>query len=356
MEIQKRTLDNPVFSVCIPQYNRTRHLIEVCASLVSQTFRDFEVCISDDCSTDGREGDLLAFLNRSGLSFIYRRQERNARYDGNLRASIALASGRYCFLLGNDDSLATTDTLANLYADLCSHGPVGVAITNYEEFVTGHLYTRMPCTRIVGRGPVVAARAFRTFSFVSGVVLDRSQAQALATSRWDGSEMYQMYIGCRIIAEGGALLGVNRVAIRKNLLIADEQVESYASKLAHNDKRIIERKMPLNTLGQVVADAVSPSLAQLASDHTVAWVFLQILLFTYPYWIIEYRRAHSWQYALGVCLGMRPHNLLLGIDLLWPMRVVINIVYILATLGGLLVPLPVFNLFHSRLYALAKSI
>ena len=48
----------PYFSICIPQHNRTSFLIEALRTLDRQTFRDFEVCISDDASTDGREADL----------------------------------------------------------------------------------------------------------------------------------------------------------------------------------------------------------------------------------------------------------------------------------------------------------
>ena len=45
-----------------------------------------------------------------------------------------------------------------------------------------------------------AVRAFRHFSFVSGVVLDGPAARKMATDKWDGSEMYQMFLGCRMIA------------------------------------------------------------------------------------------------------------------------------------------------------------
>src|SRR5262249_44138276 len=81
----------PFFSVCIPQYNRTSFLIATCRSLAVQTFRAFEVCISDDCSTDGRERELLDFLQSSGLSFVYYKRPTNGRYDANLRSSIELA-------------------------------------------------------------------------------------------------------------------------------------------------------------------------------------------------------------------------------------------------------------------------
>src|SRR5688572_13243216 len=196
----------PFFSICIPQHNRTAFLIEACRSLAAQTFREFEVCISDDCSTDGKEQELLDFLKQSGLSFVYQRQEENLRYDGNLRASIALSRGHYCFLLGNDDALASPDTLQEIHDEIEQAGEASVVITNFEDFSTGNVVTRVTETGLQGSGPTVAAGNFRNVSFVSGVLLDGRQARRLSTAKWDGSEMYQMYLTCRIIAEGGQLL------------------------------------------------------------------------------------------------------------------------------------------------------
>src|SRR5437868_10033482 len=82
---RSRSASQPVFSICIPQFNRTSFLIEACRSIVAQNFVECEVCISDDASTDGRHLELLNFLESSPLSYVYRRQVRNLRYDGNLR-------------------------------------------------------------------------------------------------------------------------------------------------------------------------------------------------------------------------------------------------------------------------------
>src|SRR5271154_4674407 len=114
-------MDSPFFSICIPQYNRTSFLIEACRILENQTFRDFEICISDDCSPDGRGEELQAFLRASGLRFVYRLQETNVRYDANLRSALALASGQYCLLMGNDDCLASPQTLEQFHAALARH-------------------------------------------------------------------------------------------------------------------------------------------------------------------------------------------------------------------------------------------
>ena len=52
----------PFFSICIPQYNRTSFVIEALRALAGQSFKNFEVCVSDDCSSDGRQSELQQAL------------------------------------------------------------------------------------------------------------------------------------------------------------------------------------------------------------------------------------------------------------------------------------------------------
>jgi glycosyltransferase involved in cell wall biosynthesis len=355
MELRHALTDDPYFSICIPQYNRTSFLLETCRSLARQDFTDFEVCISDDCSTDGREAELLELLQSLGLPFVYRRRERNGRYDANLRSAIGLSSGRYCFLLGNDDVLASPSTFRQLHDDLQRLGPAGVVITNYEDYATGAAVRRMSRTGVIGRGPRVAARNYRNFSFVSGVVLQGTQARALATPKWDGTEMYQMYLGCRIIAGGDPLIGVDRVTVRKDVRLPGEVVDSYARKPRVDPCPIVERRLNLDSFGRLVMDAVDPYLRPAERERCLTGVVAQLLLFTYPYWILEYRRVQSWPYAAGVCLGMRPRNVLAGLRLGRPRRSLVGALYAAVSLGGLLLPIGLFDRVRAPLYALAKS-
>ena len=106
--------NKPFFSICIPQYNRTKFLILVCESLNSQSFRDFEICISDDCSTDGQEKELTSYLDKIGIDYRYKKNKKNLRYDGNLRSSIDMARGEFCFLMGNDDCLMSNKELEKI--------------------------------------------------------------------------------------------------------------------------------------------------------------------------------------------------------------------------------------------------
>jgi glycosyltransferase involved in cell wall biosynthesis len=336
----------PFFSICVPQYNRTSFLIEACRVLCAQTFRDFELCISDDCSTDGRAEELQAFLRVSGLRFIYRRQSSNLRYDGNLRGAIALASGHYCLLMGNDDCLASPATLQQLHDLLAEHAAAGVAMGNFADYVGGKIWRRVFQTGVAGSGPAIAVSCFRNFSFVSGVILRRDRAQAWSTTQWDGSEMYQMYLGCRILAEGYDLVEIADVIVRRDIAVPGEIIDSYARRPRLRPCPVIERNIPLGQMGRLVCDAVQA--------RSGGKVFLQILLFTYPFWILEYRRVQSWKYALGICLGMRPRNLWRQVKFPMFESAFLRAVYVLVTCAGLCAPLALFDVFQPKLHAFAK--
>ena len=355
MTIQRTLVDEPFFSICIPQYNRTSFLIEACKTLAEQTFKNFEVCISDDCSTDGKEEQLLEYLRQSGLSFVYHRQEHNLKYDGNLRASIGLSQGRYCFLLGNDDALNSPTVLQELYEDMQRIPPFGAVITNFEEFATGRTIRRVRETGILGAGPLVAADNYRNASFVSGIILDGNRAKQMATAKWDGSEMYQMYLMCRIVAEGGLLSGIDRVVVRKDIQIPGEQVDSYAVKPKISPCPIVERRHTFHLLGRLVADAIDPYVDPIQKQRLYEKVLRQLLIFTYPFWIFEFRRIQSWNYAAGICLGMRPRNLTEGMNLSMFRRLRLAVVYSVITLMGLTIPIRMFTKFYWELHSFAKS-
>ncbi|MGH7470079.1 MAG: glycosyltransferase family 2 protein [Longimicrobiales bacterium] len=343
----------PFFSICVPQYNRTSFLIEACRSLAAQSFRDFELCISDDRSTDGREAELLDHLRGSGLSFVWEQRERNLRYDGNLRAAITLARGRYCFLLGNDDALAGPAVLQQLVPVLLHRLPV-VALCNYVDYASGAEFRRVSDGPL-GHGPEAAVRLFRHFSFVSGVILRTEEAQACATTDWDGSEMYQMYLASRALAAGGVAHGFALSAVRKDIVVVGEAVDSYARRARLDPCPIEQRRLNLVWIPRLMGAALAPYVPVRARSRLNRRVFLQLIGYTYPFWLFEYRRIQSWRYAVGIALGMRPRNLNAGQLLSRLDRWRVIALYALVTAGGLLIPRGWFERARGRLFALAKS-
>jgi len=87
-------------SICIPTYNRKEYLIETLNSILAQTYKDYEIVIVDDGSTDGTE-DMIKEL---GLPVTYHWQQNSG--DAAARNKlIELAQGKYISFIDSDDLL-----------------------------------------------------------------------------------------------------------------------------------------------------------------------------------------------------------------------------------------------------------
>ena len=344
----------PYFSICVPQYNRTDFLIEACRIYAAQTFRDFELCISDDCSTDGKSDQLIAFLKSSGLRFVYARVASNLRYDGNLRAAIGLSSGEYLLLMGNDDALNSPDALAGLRDDLEAAGDVSAAIANYHELSTGVTFRRMSETRLLGSGPDVAIAIFRSYSFVSGVILHGPRARAESTSDLDGSEMYQMYLGARLIARGGNFLAISRVCINKDLQIPGQDVDSYRARPRISPCPFVKRPLPMGRLLEVIAYALRPCVPKRDLDRLMFRVARDLYLYTYPFWGVEYRRIQSWRFATGILMALNPDEIGRKPGLSRFRRLLLWLPYLVTSAVSLALPIGLFDRLRPMFYSLAK--
>jgi hypothetical protein len=355
--LERRSEVEPFFSICVPQHNRTRHLMEALRMLKTQTFQDFEICISDDRSTDGLQFELITYLRECGMAFAYRLNESNLRYDRNLRSSIKLARGTYCVLMGNDDCLTDDDTLQDLYRLLTGETGIGVLIGNFQDWRSGEVNHRVHRDAIYPGTAVTAANHYRNLAFVSGLIIDRRKAQSFETEKWDGSEMYQMGTFCSVIASGGKLLETTMSLTRKDMMIPGEVVDSYARRQRIDPCPIIERKLPFVEIGDVVVSSIEPFLPPDVSQAAALreQVFQQLYRFTYPFWLIEYRRVQSWNYSAGLCLGIRTKNVVKGHAVGVMGRIRLNAFWAAMCCAGLFMPLRIFDLLKSRLYRLSKS-
>jgi hypothetical protein len=343
----------PFFSICIPQYNRTDFLMKACSTFTGQSFDDFEVCISDDCSNDNRQNDLLHFLRDSGLTFVYAKREKNLRYDGNLRSAIELSLGEYVWLMGNDDGLSEPDVLERVRDEIGRHQGIAAVITNYRELSSGLLYRRAMRCGLIGAGPSVAAIAFRNYAFLSGIVFNGASARQEATDACDGSEMYQMYLGTRLVAAGGQLLAIDRVCVDKDLQIPGKVVDSYRGR--PKKSIFVTEWLPMGRLPEVVAAALEPYHSGRERERNLLGVCSQLYRYTYPFWVIEYRRIRSWAYALSVWLQLYPARVAKTLKLSTPTMFRLWVLYLGMGTLALAAPINLFDALRSRMYALAKQ-
>lgn len=93
------------FSIIIPVYNVKEYLAECLDSLLAQTFRNFEVIIVDDVSTDGSKDLALSYAARYPEKITVLEHTVNTRQGGARNTGIEAATGEYLLFVDSDDYL-----------------------------------------------------------------------------------------------------------------------------------------------------------------------------------------------------------------------------------------------------------
>lgn len=155
-------------SIIVPLYNAEKFIWETVQSVINQTYKDFELLLVDDCSTD-RSLAAAEAINDSRVRVI--RQEQNAGAYAARNRGLSEAKGRYIAFLDADDKWEPTkleDTLKFM-----EEKNAGFVFTSYE-------FADEKC---VGTGKVVRVpetisykqALSNTTIFTSTVLIDREK-------------------------------------------------------------------------------------------------------------------------------------------------------------------------------------
>lgn len=94
----------PVVSVIIPNYNYARYLEERIESVLSQTYRDFEVILLDDCSTDGSVEIMRRYESHPLVSRVVVNGRNSGSPFSQWEKGLSMARGKYAWIAEADDS------------------------------------------------------------------------------------------------------------------------------------------------------------------------------------------------------------------------------------------------------------
>jgi glycosyltransferase involved in cell wall biosynthesis len=139
----------PKVSVCLLTYNHAHIVEDTLQSVLQQSYVDFELIISDDCSTDGTYAALLAAAQTDPRLRVVQ-TPKNIGMAGNANFAVAQARGEYIALLHHDDIYSPQ--LIEAWASVLDRNPTAGFVSNsYRDHHTGRLYLHPFAERNHGR-------------------------------------------------------------------------------------------------------------------------------------------------------------------------------------------------------------
>jgi glycosyltransferase involved in cell wall biosynthesis len=156
-----------VVTVLIVTYNHARFVAAAIESALSQTTDfEFEIIVSEDCSTDGTREIVQAFeaANPSRLKAIY--SSKNVRSNEVVARGLRIARGRYIAMLDGDDKWTSSNKLQSQADYLEAHPEISAIFNNAvvavgDEF-TARRWTNLDDGQVVTREMIWQGNPFAT--------------------------------------------------------------------------------------------------------------------------------------------------------------------------------------------------
>jgi glycosyltransferase involved in cell wall biosynthesis len=123
----------PRVSVIIPTYNRADLLGDAIASVMAQSYQDFEVIVADDGSTDQTAEVMADAIARFGSRIRHLALPHRGQPAAPRNSALAVASGEYISFLDSDD-LYLPHKLALQVPALDNNPAVGIVYSNAHFF------------------------------------------------------------------------------------------------------------------------------------------------------------------------------------------------------------------------------
>lgn len=129
-------MTNPLVSIIVPVYNVQDYLTEALNSLVNQTYREMEIILVNDGSTD-RSGYICEQYQRQYPSLIRLITQENKGLSEARNTGLDYASGEYIIFFDSDDYCS--ENMVELLVDAFSATESDIVISNFENSNSGRV-------------------------------------------------------------------------------------------------------------------------------------------------------------------------------------------------------------------------
>lgn len=125
--------DPPLVSIIFPVYNTSETFLrQAIDSVRSQIYANWELCISDDCSTLDHVGTVLAEYAAADVWIKVKRRDSNGHISASSNTAVALSDGTWLCLMDHDDVLAE-HALALAIVSIAEHDDPGILYSDEDH-------------------------------------------------------------------------------------------------------------------------------------------------------------------------------------------------------------------------------
>ncbi len=203
----------PLLTIGIPTYNGARLIGHTLDSILQQLPREEEglvdILVSDNASTDETGAIVRAYQARHSVPITYTRNEMNLGFDRNVDMLFKKASGKYVWMLGDDDVLRE-GALQRVLALLKQHPGLKAIQVNFDKYDPA-------LERIVEQVQIADdlycdnAESFLLnsrgrYGAISALIIDRDAWNSEDVSGGVGTQVMHMWGLCKVLLKGDSFL------------------------------------------------------------------------------------------------------------------------------------------------------
>lgn len=133
--MKKTHKNGPLVSIAIITYNQKEFLRECIESCLAQTYKNIEIVIADDCSTDGTQDLLMAYREKYPQLIVLCLADKNLGITANSNAANQACTGEYVAWLGGDD-IIFPDKIEKQLAFMEGHPDITLSYHDLDVFMS----------------------------------------------------------------------------------------------------------------------------------------------------------------------------------------------------------------------------
>ncbi len=253
-------------SVIIPTYNRANYLVESLESVLAQTYRNLEVIVVNDGSTDETKTKLEPFLGRISYS-----EKSNGGKSSALNLGLKHVSGNYVWVF-DDDDVALPELVESHISVFELQPEVGFVYSGYAFFEGNDADNVIETVEATAHPEAEMLGQLLSGNFISGVSVVVRKAcydrVGIYDERLIRAQDYDMWIR---LARAGYKAGVLRqplVRVRKHDGLRGCEKDRFET--THlNDKHLEYHRIIMQKIyWEVPLDVISPEMAEAPHDPT----------------------------------------------------------------------------------------